>query len=200
MPNRLEIGERVRVRGGSEIVDLLTCPTGVVIWATDDDDEQVVNIHLEDGRYAMWTEAREWRSRMTEIFDSSRTPPSSKLLGAEFVKADPAAGTVEIAFHPDETMLNPLGMVQGGFVAVMLDDTMGPTLIAMTGGKMIPSSIDLNISFIRPVKPGRVIARGRVIRLGRPVAFLEAELYDTENKLLARATSSAVPSELGGAS
>lgn len=134
---------------------------------------------------------------MAGPLDKMRAPPSSKLLGAEFVKADPGAGTVEIAFHPDATMLNPLGMVQGGFVAAMLDDTMGPALIAMTDGKMIPSSIDLNISFIRPVKPGRVIARGRVIRLGKSVAFLEAELFDTEGKLLARATSSAIPASVG---
>jgi uncharacterized protein (TIGR00369 family) len=90
-------------------------------------------------------------------------------------------------------MLNPHGTVQGGFVAAMLDDTMGPALFSMTGGKVIASSIDLNVSFIRPVKPGRVVGRGRVVSCGRSIAFLEAELFDEAGKLLARATSSAVP-------
>jgi uncharacterized protein (TIGR00369 family) len=94
-------------------------------------------------------------------------------------------------------MLNPRGMVQGGIVAAMLDDTMAPALISMTGGKLLPSSIDLNVSFIRPVKPGRVVGKGRVVNRGRTVMFLEAELFDTEGRLLARATSSAIPVEIG---
>lgn len=63
----------------------------------------------------------------------------------------------------------------------------------MTQGKVVPSSIDLNASFIQPVKPGALTCHGRVIMRGRSVAFLEAELFDVEGKLLARATSSAVP-------
>ncbi|MFX8620491.1 PaaI family thioesterase, partial [Acinetobacter baumannii] len=76
---------------------------------------------------------------------------------------DPAAGTIEVAFTPDARMLNPQGPVQGGFVAAMLDDTMGPALVSMSGGKVMPSSVDLTVSFIRPVRPGRVIGRGRVV-------------------------------------
>jgi uncharacterized protein (TIGR00369 family) len=94
-------------------------------------------------------------------------------------------------------MLNPRGDVQGGFVAAMLDDTMGPALVSMSGGTLMPRSIDLNVSFIRPVKPGRVIGRGRVVKAGRSVAFLEGELFDEQGMLLARATSSAVPVAIG---
>ena len=93
-------------------------------------------------------------------------------------------------------MLNTRGTVQGGFVVAMLDDTMGRALASMTEGQVVPSSIDLNASFVRPVKPGTLICRGRVINRGRSVVFLEAELFDAEGKLLARATSSAVPIEI----
>jgi uncharacterized protein (TIGR00369 family) len=117
------------------------------------------------------------------------------LLGWELIAENPEAGTIEIAFHPDNRMLNPHGTVQGGFVAAMLDDTMGPALVSMTDGAVVPSSIDLNVAFVRPVKPGRVIGKGRVVHRGRSIVFLEAELYDTEGKLLARATSSAIPVE-----
>ena len=83
--------------------------------------------------------------------------------------------------------------MQGGFVAAMLDDTMGPALVSQSGGTVMPSSIDLNVSFVRPVLPGRVVGRGRVVKAGRTVVFLEAELFDDGGKLLARATSSAIP-------
>lgn len=134
---------------------------------------------------------------MAESFFANKpVPPAPALLGWELLAEDPAAGTIEVAFTPDARMLNPQGTVQGGFVAAMLDDTMGPALVSMSGGKVMPSSVDLTVSFIRPVRPGRVIGRGRVVKAGRTIVFLEGELYDEAGRLLARATSSAVPVEI----
>ena len=127
------------------------------------------------------------------FFANKPAPPAAELLGWELISEDPEAGTIEIAFHPDDRMLNPQGTVQGGFVAAMLDDTMGPALVSMSGGTLMPRSIDLNVSFIRPVRPGRVIGRGRVVKAGKSVVFLEGELFDEQGELLARATSSGVP-------
>ena len=127
------------------------------------------------------------------FFANKPAPPAADLLGWELVSEDPEAGTIEIAFHPDDRMLNPQGSIQGGFVAAMLDDTMGPALVSMSAGMLMPRSIDLNVSFIRPVLPGRVIGRGRVVRAGKSVVFLEGELFNEQGDLLARATSSGVP-------
>ena len=125
------------------------------------------------------------------IFKRLPAPPAAETLGWELIREDPEAGTVEIAFHPGEAFLNPHGTVQGGFVAAMLDDTMGPALVSKTDGACVPSSIDLNVTFIRAVKPGRVIGKGRVVSQGRTIAFLEGEFVDEACKLLARANSSA---------
>ena len=135
---------------------------------------------------------------MAESFFANKSaPPAAELLGWELVSEDPEAGTIEIAFHPDGRMLNPQGTVQGGFVAAMLDDTMGPALVSMSGGKTMPSTVDLTVSFIRPVRPGRVVGRGRVVRAGRAIVFLEGELFDESGTLLARATSTAIPVAIG---
>jgi uncharacterized protein (TIGR00369 family) len=131
------------------------------------------------------------------FFANKPAPPAAELLGWELVSEHPDEGRIEIAFHPDGRMLNPQGSVQGGFVAAMLDDTMGPALVSMTGGKLMPRSIDLNVSFLRPVRPGRVIGRGRVVKAGGSIVFLEGELFDEQGTLLARATSSAVPVAIG---
>ncbi|AMG75742.1 PaaI family thioesterase [Sphingopyxis granuli] len=125
------------------------------------------------------------------FFSRFPAPPCAQLLGWELIADYPGEGRIEIAFHPTAQMLNPRGTVQGGFVAAMLDDTMGPALVSMTGGAEVPASIDLNVSFLKPVMPGRVIGKGRVVGRGRSVAFLEAELFDEKGELLARATSSA---------
>ena len=52
-------------------------------------------------------------------------PPAAELLGWELIEIDPEAGTIEVAFDADERFLNPVGQVQGGFLAAMLDDTLG---------------------------------------------------------------------------
>ena len=127
----------------------------------------------------------------SSVFTRLPAPPAAETLGWELIAEDPNAGTIEIAFHPGQALLNPHGTVQGGFVAAMLDDTMGPALVSMTDGACIPSSLDMNVSFLRPVKPERVIGKGRVVKLGKSLAFLEAELFDEAGELLARATSTA---------
>ena len=60
-------------------------------------------------------------------------PPSAALLGWELVAVDPEAGTIEVAFTATEQFLNPIGVIQGGLLAAMLDDTMGPALVATLG-------------------------------------------------------------------
>lgn len=118
-------------------------------------------------------------------------PPCAELLGWELIAQHPEEGRIEIAFHPTAQMLNPRGTVQGGFVTAMLDDTMGPALVTMTNGKEVPASLDINTTFLKPVMPGRVIGKGRVVGRTKSTAFLEAELFDLEGNLLARATSTA---------
>ncbi len=118
-------------------------------------------------------------------------PPCAELLGWELIDQWPDDGRIELAFHPTAQMLNPRGTVQGGFVAAMLDDIMGPAFVAMTNGAEVPMTIDMNVTFVQPVMPGRVIGRGRVISRSRKTVFLEAELFDEQNLLLARATSTA---------
>jgi len=124
------------------------------------------------------------------VFDGFPMPPSAALLGWTLRKIDPEAGTIEIGFTADERFLNPGGTIQGGFLAAMLDDTQGPALFAMTGGAVYAPTIDFTISFVKPARPGRFVGRGRVVSVGKTIAFTEAELFDAAGDLVARATFS----------
>ena len=125
------------------------------------------------------------------LLSTSPRPPCAETLGWELIAEHPEEGRIEIAFHPNGTMVNPRGTVQGGFVAAMLDDTMEPALVAMSGDQEAPVSLDMNVPFVKPVVPGRVIGKGRVVSRTKAIAFLEAELFDQNGDLLARATSTA---------
>jgi uncharacterized protein (TIGR00369 family) len=118
-------------------------------------------------------------------------PPAADALGWELVSIDPDAGTIEVAFTASDQFLNPVGVIQGGFLAAMLDDTMGPALVATLGPGQFAPTADLHVQFLRPARPGRLTGRGRVVRRGRDLAFLAGELLDESGQVVASATATA---------
>lgn len=101
--------------------------------------------------------------------------------------------TVRYAVRPD--MTNPHGTLHGGVIAGILDDAIGTTVASL--GKDAPFvSINLTVDFVQAARVSdEVIAKAKVIRNGRTVVYVQAELLNTSAKLLAVATSNlaAVP-------
>jgi uncharacterized protein (TIGR00369 family) len=118
-------------------------------------------------------------------------PAVAALLGWELIAVDPEAGTIEMAFTATEEFLNPIGVVQGGMLAAMLDDTLGPALVATLGPGQFAPTTDLHVQFLRPAHPGRLIGCGRVVRRGKHIAFLAGELLDTSGAVVATAMATA---------
>lgn len=118
-------------------------------------------------------------------------PPAAVLLGWEPVSADPEAGTIEVAFTATTQFLNSAGVIQGGFLAAMLDATLGPALGVTLGPGQFAPTTDLHVQFLRPAHPGRLTGRGRVVRRGSQVAFLAGELLDESGQPVAVATATA---------
>lgn len=131
------------------------------------------------------------------ILTGRTMPPSAATLGWELISFDAEAQTIRVGFLGKPEFLNPAGMVQGGFLAAMLDDTMGPLVYAAHNGTKFGSTTDLHVTYLRPVKAGRIEAAGRVVKAGRSMTFLEGELFDAEGRLCARATASFFVSERG---
>ena len=123
--------------------------------------------------------------------DHLPAPPCARLLGWKVLAAKPKEGWIKVGFDARWEFTNPAGYVQGGFLAAMLDDTMGPAVFVHTEGKFFPPTIDMHVSFLSPARPGRLVGEGRVVQLGASIAFLEGSLTDATGKLIARATASA---------
>jgi uncharacterized protein (TIGR00369 family) len=124
------------------------------------------------------------------ILDRFPTPPCATLLSLDILEADRETGRVTIAFTAKPEFCNASGNVQGGLLAAMLDDCMGPAILIATEAKSFLSTIDLNVQFLAPAKPGQLIGRGRVVKIGKTIGFVEAELEDASGNLIARATAS----------
>lgn len=118
-------------------------------------------------------------------------PPSAVTLGWELVAVDPEQGTIEVAFEAGEQFTNPGGAVQGGFLAAMLDDAMGPALAATLPAHQLAPTLDIHVQYLRPAHPGRLVGRGRVVQHGKEVCFLAGELLGPDGKTVAVATATA---------
>jgi uncharacterized protein (TIGR00369 family) len=81
--------------------------------------------------------------------------------------------------------------VLGAFLAAMLHDTVGPALLATLEPDQFQSTLELKANFLRPVRPGRIRARGRVVDRRADIAYLDAELSDTDGSLIATASATA---------
>ena len=123
--------------------------------------------------------------------DGLPRPPCAELLGWEVVDARPADGWIRIRFEGRHEFLNPAGYIQGGFLAAMLDDTMGPAMFIYGEGRVFTPTIDLHVSFLSPARPGPLYGEGQVVQAGKSIAFLEGQLMDLSGTLIARATASA---------
>jgi uncharacterized protein (TIGR00369 family) len=116
-------------------------------------------------------------------------PRAAATLGLEFISADVEHGTIELAFTATDAFTNPTGNVLGAFQAAMLYDTVGPALLATLAPEQFQSTLDLKVNFLRPVQPGRILAKGRVVHRDGEIAFLEASLIDSNDAIIATATA-----------
>ncbi len=118
-------------------------------------------------------------------------PRAAQTLGIVFKHIDGEAGTVEVEFQGKPEFTNPAGNIQGGFLAAMLDDTMGPALSATLKAWEFAPTLNLNVSFQRTATVGTLVGHDRVVRKGRDVCFLSAELWQN-GQLVATATATAI--------
>lgn len=119
-------------------------------------------------------------------------PPSARFLGLEVLDYSIDEGWAELAFTARAEMSNPAGVVQGGFVAAMLDDAMGLTATIVTRFVSIVPTLQLSVTFLEPAPFERLLARAKVLRLSKSTAQLEATLRRANGQVLATATASAV--------
>jgi uncharacterized protein (TIGR00369 family) len=120
-----------------------------------------------------------------------QVPPNCDLtLGMVCIdKSEP--GTTVWHMPADERFTNPVGVLQGGFLAACCDSAMGASTVTwVQGRKVLSANAELKVSFLAPVRPGGTLTcTSRVISGGSRVAFVEAEVTDADGRTVAKASS-----------
>ncbi len=94
-------------------------------------------------------------------------------------------------FDAKSEFLNPMGTIQGGFLAAMLDCTLSPALATTLTSEQMCPTLELKVNFLRAARQGSIIGMARVAHKTSSVAFLEGELRDPDNRVVVTGTATA---------
>lgn len=117
-------------------------------------------------------------------------PPIAQTLAYDLTHVGDGEATFEV--EPAEFHFNPLGTVHGGVISTLLDSALGCAVQTKLANGLAYTTVDLNVSFIRPVTlaTGRLYARAETVNVGRRVGTARSTLEDASGKLYATATCS----------
>lgn len=125
--------------------------------------------------------------------NSKKRPPCSETLGMHVTGVDQANMVSRYTFDARPDFANPSGAIQGGFIAAMLDEAMGTAAIIASNVTMNAPTLEMKISFLRPLFVGKATAEAKILKWGKSTCFIEAELFDPDGKLVAKASATQAP-------
>ena len=121
--------------------------------------------------------------------DLHKPPKFLEILGSQGFEFDDELGTSVMSFVISKDFTHSNGaIVQGGFITAMLDAAMAHLIILKSNGEVNPLSLNINVNFIAPGKPGEYVAKGEITKMGKSIAFTSSELFQGET-LIATATA-----------
>jgi len=133
------------------------------------------------------TEAVLAGDRLERIERAIQAVPYAQLLGIELEKVTPGEATLTLAIRPELTQNH--GVVHGGAIASLLDTATAFAILTLLEPEEQVTTVDLSISYLRPAVKGTLRATARVLRQGRRLFTVSAEVVDASESLLATALS-----------
>jgi uncharacterized protein (TIGR00369 family) len=105
-------------------------------------------------------------------------------------------GSMSLEFQVRAEMANPVGLLHGGIQNTMLDEAIGLAVLTL-GHEHFYVSINLSVDYLGQARVGEtVIAQARVLRNGQRIIHAEGTLTRDDGKLICRATSNLVRSQV----
>ncbi|MBL8536840.1 MAG: PaaI family thioesterase [Hyphomonadaceae bacterium] len=116
-------------------------------------------------------------------------PSISETLGFRMVAAE--EGFVAFEGEPSKRVLNPMGVVHGGWTMTLIDSACGAAGHTTLPAGVGYGTLETKANFVRPITAdtGMLRAEGRVLTRGRTIITAEAKVTDADGKLYAHGTS-----------
>lgn len=114
--------------------------------------------------------------------------PLFAFLGVEIERADAEKAVLRLPAKAQ--FIQGGGVVAGGILATLADEAMAHAVLARLEPGQMTATIEMNVRYLKAVRQGDIVCEAVVIRAGRSVVTVQAELKDSQGRLLAVAGAS----------
>ena len=130
----------------------------------------------------------EYIERVNRLVNRS---PFFELLSMKIIDIGPGFSVVEIELS--QKHLQPFGFVHGGVFASIVDAAAFWAIFYQIENQNAgATTVDVKLNYLAPAVSGKLIAKGRQIKLGKTLGYAEAEVSTESGKLLAHGTSTLI--------
>lgn len=113
--------------------------------------------------------------------------PFAKLIGMRLVDMQFDMAVIKIDMRDD--LRQPSGVLHGGVTATLIDTAMAFAVRTRLAIDEATATIDLTVHYLRPHITGVFICTAKVVRAGKRIFTVSAEVHNEEGKLIATAIS-----------
>ncbi|MEO7039710.1 MAG: PaaI family thioesterase [Gemmatimonadaceae bacterium] len=115
-------------------------------------------------------------------------PTLGKTLGMEFGTFGEGTATFTLNADPDRHG-NVMGTLHGGVLAAVADTAMGFAFATTLAVGETFATLEIKVSFLRPVWRATLTAAGHVLHRGKTTGLVECRVTDERDRLVVHATS-----------
>ena len=112
---------------------------------------------------------------MTQLPEQLPRSALMDLIGGELDSWE--EGRVVMSIKLEDRHMNPGGVLHGGVLTTLMDEATAHAIAIVRGLEAPLATVDMNVSFLAAARPGDELeCEARTLRIGRSVAFAEAEV------------------------
>jgi uncharacterized protein (TIGR00369 family) len=127
-------------------------------------------------------------ARIRSLVNSS---PYFDLLSMQIL--DIGLGYAKLEILLQRKHLQPFGVAHGGVYASIIDAAaFWSVYFGVDNPRATLTTVDLKLNYLAPASEGKLLAKGRQIKVGRRLAYAEAEVADGRGRILAHGTSTLI--------
>lgn len=125
--------------------------------------------------------------QMKRAAQALRENPVAQMVGMHLTDMQPMEATITVEMRDE--LRQPHGVLHGGITATLIDTAMAFAVITCLGENERASTVSLTVNYLRPHTQGGFRCTARVVRAGKRIFTLSADVFNEEGKLIANAVS-----------
>ena len=127
-------------------------------------------------------------AQMKQAADVLHNNLFAQMIGMKLIELKPEEATIRIEMRDE--LRQPHGLLHGGVTATLIDTAMAFAVITCLEKGEKASTVDLTVHYLRPHMEGAFSCTAKIVRAGKRLLTVSADVFNERGTLLATAISS----------